>query len=38
MRRYHGFLAAPALLPVEHTDFRDLGAEPYAGPERPAGF
>jgi hypothetical protein len=43
MGRYHGFLAAPAvadpaLLRVEHTDFRDLGAEPYAGPGRPAGF
>lgn len=39
--RYHGFIAAPTvtdpqLLTVEHTHGRELGAKPYAGPERPA--
>lgn len=43
MGRYHGFVAAPTvtdpeLLRVEHTDFREQGAEPYAGPGRPSGF
>jgi hypothetical protein len=41
--RYPGFIAAPTvtdpqLLTVEHTDGRELGAKPYAGPGRPAGF
>lgn len=43
MGRYHGFIAAPTvtdphLLNVEHTDNRELGAKPYEGPGRPAGF
>jgi len=43
MGRYHGFIGAPTvsdaeLLRVEHTDFREQGAEPYAGPARPVGF
>jgi len=43
MGRYHGFVGAPTvsdpdLLRVEHTDFREQGAEPYTGPGRPAGF
>jgi hypothetical protein len=41
--RYHGFIAAPTvtdpqLLTVEHNRDRELGAKPYAGPGRPAGF
>ena len=41
--RYHGFIAAPTvthpqLLTVEHTHGRELGAKPYVGPGRPAGF
>ena len=43
VRRYHGFIAAPAvsdpeLLQVEHTDFREQGAESDTGPGRPVGF
>ena len=43
MGRYHGFVGAPTvsdsdLLRVEHTDFREQGAEPYTGPGRPPGF
>ncbi|MSU36239.1 MAG: hypothetical protein EXS36_14315 [Pedosphaera sp.] len=43
MGRYHGFIGAPAvtdpkLLTVEHSDNRELGAKPYTGPARPAGF
>ena len=43
MGRYHGFIAAPTvsdpeLLQVEHTDFREQGAEPDTGPARPIGF
>ena len=43
MGRYHGFIGAPTvsdaeLLRVEHTDFREQGAEPYTGPARPVGF
>jgi hypothetical protein len=43
MGRYHGFLGAPTvtepgLLRVDHTEFRELGAEAYTGPGRPAGF
>jgi hypothetical protein len=43
MGRYHGFVGAPTvsepeLLRVEHTDFREQGAEPYTGPVRPTGF
>ena len=41
--RYHGFIAAPtvtdpALLTVERTSQRELGAKPYVGPGRPKGF
>jgi len=41
MGRHHGFIAAPtvtdpALLTVEHTHRRELGARPYDGPPRPA--
>jgi hypothetical protein len=40
MGRHHGFIAAPtttesALLTVEHTAHRELGALPYDGPPRP---
>lgn len=43
MGRYHGYISAPtvtdpALLSVEHTYDRELGAKPYVGPSRPAGF
>lgn len=43
MGRYHGFIAAPevtdpALLRVEHSLNRELGAKPYDGPSRPAGY
>lgn len=43
MGRHHGFIGAPTvsdpeLLRVEHTDFREQGAEPYTGPARPVGF
>lgn len=43
MGRYHGYIAAPtvtdpALLTVEHSNDREMGAKPYAGPPRPAGF
>ncbi len=40
MGRYYGFIAAPtatdpALLTVEHSLHRELGAKPYEGPPRP---
>lgn len=40
MGRHHGFISAPtvtdpALLTVEHTYLRELGARPYDGPPRP---
>jgi hypothetical protein len=40
MGRYYGFIAAPtvtdpALLTVEHSYHRELGAKPYTGPARP---
>lgn len=40
MGRHHGFIAAPtvtepALLTVEHSLNRELGAKPYGGPPRP---
>jgi len=40
MGRYHGFIGAPttqdpALLQVDHTQNRELGAKPYVGPTRP---
>ena len=43
MGRYHGFIAAPtvsdpALLTVDSTHDRELGARPYDGPPRPPGF
>lgn len=43
MGRYHGYIAAPtvtdpSLLTVEHSNDRELGAKPYEGPPRPAGF
>lgn len=43
MGRYHGYIAAPVvtdprLLTVEHSQDRELGARPYTGPPRPAGF
>lgn len=43
MGRHHGFIAAPEvtdpqLLTVELSQNRELGAKPYAGPPRPAGF
>ncbi len=41
MGRYYGFIAAPtatdpAVLTVEHSLHRELGARPYEGPPRPA--
>ena len=43
MGRYHGFIAAPttqdpALIRVEHSLNRELGAKPYSGPARPLGY
>jgi hypothetical protein len=43
MGRHHGYIAAPTvndpqLLTVEHSDHRELGAKPYAGPSRPMGW
>ena len=40
MGRYYGFIAAPtttdpALLTVEHSYHREMGAKPYSGPARP---
>lgn len=43
MGRYHGYIAAPtvtdpSLLTADHTYDRELGAKPYIGPNRPAGY
>jgi len=43
MGRYHGYIGAPtvtdrALLEVEHSRERELGARAYEGPPRPVGF
>jgi hypothetical protein len=43
MGRYHGFIEAPTakeptVLTVDHPFQKGVGAKPYTGPPRPAGF